>query len=109
MFSRKKIAAVSGLLGGLAVTCTGVAQVHAAGGPGSCTRDIQGNVTCVQRIEGELPEDGVMTRQDNCLPTQPLTIPAALGNGQMRIGPEITCSSASPGTDRDFDLPHVLG
>ncbi|MFJ9814589.1 hypothetical protein ACIRU3_04825 [Streptomyces sp. NPDC101151] len=113
MFSRKKIAAVSGLLGGLAVTCTGITQAYAGGGPGICTRDLQGNVTCIQRIEGELSDDGgFFPHQENCLPTQPFTLPAPLGNGKTRIGPEVTCSDTKPAGDKadsKVELPGLLG
>jgi hypothetical protein len=110
MLSRKKIAVVSGLVGGLAVTCAGVAQAYAVGGPGICTRDLQGNVSCIQRIQGELPEDGVIPHQENCMPTQPLTLPAALGNGTMRIGPEVTCRAPAPDRgDTKSELGDLLG
>ena len=109
MLSRKKMAAVSGLLGGLAVACVGVAPAYATGGPGTCTRDIQGNITCVQRIEGEMPEEG-FRRQDNCLPMQPVTLPAALGNGKMRIGPEVTCGAVPADKGEGVAaLPGLLG
>jgi hypothetical protein len=95
MFSRKKIAAVSGLLGGLALTCTGVAQVHAAVGPGTCSVDAQGNITCVQRISGEKAEDGgfVLRQAQGCVPMKPFSLPGIplLNNGSTRIGPEVTC------------------
>ncbi|MQY32404.1 hypothetical protein SRB17_03520 [Streptomyces sp. RB17] len=112
MFSSKKIAAVAGFVGGLAVTCAGVAQAHVGWGPGPCTRDIQGNVTCIQRIQGEIPEDGNLPHQDNCLPTQPFTLPAALGNGTMRIGPEVTCAPTTSGApdkaDGKMEFPGLL-
>ncbi|MFE9607814.1 hypothetical protein [Streptomyces sp. NPDC006012] len=97
MFSGKKIAAVSGLLGGLAVACTGIAQAHVGAGSGTCTRDLQGNVTCSQRIEGRIPAGGAVPHQETCQPVQRLTLPAALGNGTTRFGPEVTCSPAASG------------
>jgi len=103
MFTTKKIAAVSGLIGGLAVACAGVAQAHTVRGPGTCTRDILGNVTCVQRIEGEIPENGQIPHYDNCLPTQPFTVPAALGGGSMQIGPQVTCSNTTSGAPDKAD------
>ncbi|MER6028347.1 hypothetical protein [Streptomyces sp. NPDC001851] len=109
MLSRKKIAAVSGLVGGLAVTCAGLAQPYAMAGPGVCTRDIQGNISCIQRIQGELPENGAIPHQENCMPTQPLLLPAALGNGTMRIGPEVTCRSVTPDRADKPDAADLLG
>ncbi|WP_037814451.1 hypothetical protein [Streptomyces sp. NRRL S-1022] len=103
MFDTKKIVAVSGLLGSLALTCVGAAQAYAASGPGTCTRDLLGTLTCTQRITGEIPEDGVIPHQENCQKVEPLTLPAALGNGQMRLGPEVTCDPATRGVPEKAD------
>ncbi|MFB7494543.1 hypothetical protein ACFC09_07510 [Streptomyces sp. NPDC056161] len=92
MFSAKKIAVVSGLLGGIAVACAGIAQAQAGAGPGTCTRDLQGNVSCSQRIEGRIPEGGAVPHQETCQPVHRLTLPAAMGSGTTRFGPEVTCS-----------------
>ena len=96
MFSRKKIAAVSGLVGGIALTCIGLTPAHAAG-PGTCTRDLLGGLTCTQRIKGVVPESGVLPHQETCKPVEPLRLPAVLGNGTDRLGPEVTCSPATVG------------
>ncbi|KOV64992.1 hypothetical protein [Streptomyces sp. MMG1121] len=104
MFSRKKIAAVSGLVGGLAVTCIGVAPAHAAASPGTCTRDILGNLSCTQRIKGEVPEGGTLPHQETCHPVEPTRLPAFLGQGVERLGPEVTCSPTTvgvPAPDKD--------
>jgi hypothetical protein len=95
MFNGKKFMAVAGLLGGLAMTCAGAAQAHAAG-PGVCSLDPQGNIICTQQITGQTPEgDGFSLRRTvNCQPTKPLSLPTPglLSNGQTRIGPHITCA-----------------
>ncbi|WP_369247480.1 hypothetical protein [Streptomyces sp. R41] len=126
MFSRKKIAAVSGLLCGLAVTCAGATQAYAAGGPGTCTFDSEGNVTCVQRIVGDMSEgDGFVVRQaQGCVPTKPFSLPVipVLNNGSTKIGPEVTCSpkagsapdnsdksDKSDKSDNGLGLPGLLG
>ncbi|MBT2398249.1 hypothetical protein [Streptomyces sp. ISL-100] len=96
MFSRKKIAAVSVLAGGLAVACTSITHAYAGQGSQACTRDILGNVTCQQRIQGQV-SDGDTPHKETCTPVKPLTVPAALGGGTMRVGPEITCSAATTG------------
>ncbi|MGW4867088.1 hypothetical protein [Streptomyces chartreusis] len=97
MFNGKKFVALSGLLGGLAMTCLGATQAHAAG-PGACTMDPGGNIICTQQVTGQTPEgDGFTLRRTvNCQPTQPLTLPTpgVLSNGQTRIGPHITCADA---------------
>ncbi|MDX2592859.1 MULTISPECIES: hypothetical protein [Streptomyces] len=103
MFSTKKIAAISGLVGGLVVASTGLAHAYAAANPGTCTRDLLGSVTCTQRITGEIPENGVIPHQENCMPVQPLTLPAALGNGTTRIGPKVSCTSTATGVPAGAD------
>ncbi|MFF8472575.1 hypothetical protein [Streptomyces sp. NPDC015414] len=97
MFSRMKIAAVSGFVGGLAVACAGVTPAFAAAGPTPCVPDLQGNISCSQRITGEVPEDGVMPHQETCAPVQPVRLPAALGTGVTRLGPEVTCAPTTMG------------
>ena len=74
MFSRKKIAAVAGLLGSLVVTCMGAGQAHATGGPGSCTRDILGNITCIQLYEGVMPGGDLyaLRQAQTCVPIEPV-------------------------------------
>ncbi|MEU9184804.1 hypothetical protein AB0D14_09595 [Streptomyces sp. NPDC048484] len=120
MFSRKKIAAVSGILGGLVVTCTGGAQAYAADPPASCGLDKQGTITCVQRVVGKTPEgEGFIVRQSqSCVPTQPLQLPVIplLNSGRTRIGPEVTCApnsapepDTSDDTDNRLELPGLLG
>ncbi|KUM72294.1 hypothetical protein [Streptomyces curacoi] len=100
MFNGKKIAAVAGLLGGLAMTCLGVGQAYAAASPLACTTDAQGNTVCTQRLTGETTEgEGFVVRRSmSCQPTQPLTLPAPglMNHGSIKIGPEITCASTSP-------------
>ena len=73
MLSRKKIAAVSGLLCGLAVTCAGATQAYAAAGPGACTVSASGDVTCVQRFAGKTSdgEDFIVRRANTCTPQTP--------------------------------------
>ncbi|AJT65769.1 hypothetical protein T261_4112 [Streptomyces lydicus] len=51
MFSRKKIAVVSGLLGGLAVTFAGAAEAYAGGPSDDCTRDAQRNRICIHKSQ----------------------------------------------------------
>ncbi|MEW2254540.1 hypothetical protein [Streptomyces sp. NPDC047869] len=98
-----KIAAVSGLVGGLAVACAGVAPAFAAGGPAPCAPDLQGNISCSQRITGVVPEGGVIPHQETCSPVQPVSLPAAVGAGVTRLGPEITCAPTTTGEPDEAD------
>ncbi|MFF9404104.1 hypothetical protein ACF1B0_01040 [Streptomyces anandii] len=97
MYSRKKIAALSGLIGGVAVACVGLTPAHADGGPGACTRDLLGNLSCTQRIKGEVPEGGTLPHQETCTQSQPLRVPAAMGNGSVLYGPTVTCDPRTVG------------
>jgi hypothetical protein len=112
MFSRKRIAALSGLIGGLALTSMGITHAHAAGGPTNCTRSPQGDVTCVQHIEGGSAEHGAIPHQETCMPVQAVTVPAATGNGTTQLGPQVTCSPTTSGAPRPIDgkreLPTLL-
>jgi hypothetical protein len=116
MFSRKKIAAVSGLLCGLAVTCAGATQAFAATGPGACAVTAEGDVTCVQRVAGKTADgdDFVVRRANTCTPQKPMELPVIplLNSGSTKIGPEVTCSpdgkSAPDDTDNAIDLPGGL-
>ncbi|MFC9061252.1 hypothetical protein ACWEDZ_02670 [Streptomyces sp. NPDC005047] len=105
MFSGKKMTAVSVLAGGLAMACAGLAQAqtHAGKGPGACTRDLLGGFTCSQRIQGQLSEDGEIPHQETCTPVQPLTLPAALGQGQLQLGPKVTCSPTTTGATDEVE------
>ncbi|MFF4254093.1 hypothetical protein ACFY1L_23095 [Streptomyces sp. NPDC001663] len=121
MFSRKKIAAVSGILCGLAVACTGAAQAHAAAGPGTCTVNNQGDIVCIQRIVADMPGDGIDRQTTSCVPVEPLTLPVVgvLNSGTTKIGPEVTCApdnpvfKKAPGSadraDNGLELPGLLG
>ncbi|MEU2621238.1 hypothetical protein ABZ642_24365 [Streptomyces sp. NPDC007157] len=112
MVNRKKIAALSVLVGGLVATGAGITQAYAAADPGGCTRDLLGNLACTQRFKGEVPEGELPPHQDTCQTVQPLTVPAALGNGRARLGPEVTCSPetwGSTGTREDRHAGHWRG
>ncbi|ARF55380.1 hypothetical protein [Streptomyces gilvosporeus] len=109
MFSRKKLAAVSALLGGLAVTCTGATQAYAGGSAGTCSRDIQGNMSCMQRgDEGRY----VVHQTQNCQGTKPLEWPAPglLNKGSTQVGPAVSCSNSAPSAPPQvFEAPQILG
>ncbi|MFI6683137.1 hypothetical protein [Streptomyces sp. NPDC050485] len=112
MFSRKKIAAVSGLLGGLVVTCVGATQAYAAAGTGSCVSDHQGGMSCVQRIVGNTADgDATLRQSQGCVPTEPLRLPVVglLNRGNMDIGPRVTCSPTNPGPERGEEGVSPLG
>ncbi|MFJ9420224.1 hypothetical protein ACIRPT_39650 [Streptomyces sp. NPDC101227] len=100
MFSGKKIAVASGLLGGLAMTCAGATLAYAGGSAGTCAPDLQGNITCMQQNNGYVSEDGryTLNQAQDCLSTRPLSLPAEglLNKGTMQIGPAVNCSNTAP-------------
>ncbi|MEV6111363.1 hypothetical protein AB0L59_02330 [Streptomyces sp. NPDC052109] len=98
MFGRKRIAVVSGLVGGIAAACVGVTPAHAAVGPGKCTRDILGDVSCVQRIRGQVPAGGAIPHQEMCQSVQPTTVPSFLSAGTQQLESEVSCSPTGVGT-----------
>jgi hypothetical protein len=97
MISEKKIAAVTGIVGGIVAACAGLTPAYAAAGPGACTRNLMGDLTCTQRIKGQVPEGGALPHQETCKPVQPVLLPAFLGQGQERLGPTVTCSPETVG------------
>lgn len=104
MNSRKKISAVAGLLGGLALTCVGI--VHAYGDTkDKCTRDAQGNVSCVRIQKSETvykSEDGTthIRQSQNCSTTsrsyvyQPQPQSGSWQPQVTRTGPKVGCSNS---------------
>ncbi|QEU85816.1 hypothetical protein [Streptomyces viridosporus] len=54
MFKSKKIAAVTGVLGGFALIGVGAVQAVGAENPGNCVKDSRGTVRCEQVTEYEV-------------------------------------------------------
>ncbi|MFB7634156.1 hypothetical protein ACFC0M_24865 [Streptomyces sp. NPDC056149] len=99
MFSGKKIAAASALLGGLASASVIATPANAVAANGLCSRDVQGNVTCLQRSTGTNQDGGyTLNQSQTCQPTSPVTLPThgILNPGSAQIGPAITCSNTAP-------------
>ncbi|MFF0107033.1 hypothetical protein [Streptomyces hirsutus] len=57
MVKSNKIAAVAGVLGGLALIGAGAVQAFGAEGPGNCVKDKEGTVRCVQVNEQKITTD----------------------------------------------------
>jgi len=112
MFTQQKIAAVSGLLGGLAAICTGTTAYAAA--PAHCTTDSHGAVTCVQSSDVTYTsKDGTqhVHQKQDCTTVsrnrleQPVS---ALGQlGTTHVGPVVNCSNHAP-APKNFTLPAIL-
>ncbi|MFJ9420211.1 hypothetical protein ACIRPT_39585 [Streptomyces sp. NPDC101227] len=115
MFSRKKIAAVSGLLGGLAMTCAGVTQAYAGGSVSDCARSALGNRVCIhkgQHVYKSKNGSYVIKQSKDCttISRQRLLWPEdALLNGarqSTKIGPAVSCSNRVH-LPKHFKLPHI--
>ncbi|MEV0369258.1 hypothetical protein AB0I10_05465 [Streptomyces sp. NPDC050636] len=113
MFSRKKIAVVSGLVGGLVLTCTGATQVYAAGSSGDCTRSALGNTTCID--EGQTSytsKDGrhVVKQRQHCSSTARHRVvwpeSGLLNRGNTETGPVVDCSNRVP-LPKGFKPPQI--
>jgi hypothetical protein len=102
MTSRNKIAVISWVIGGLAMTCVGAAQAH-GGTTDECTTDAQGNVVCVKKTENEWTSpDGKLhvhqTQDCTTVSKNRLDQPAvAVGQqGVTHIGASVDCSTTAP-------------
>ena len=112
MLSRKKITAVSWLLGGIAVTCVSATHSYAAGPQGHCTRDSQG-ITCKYHHESSYTsEDGTyhLNQTQNCTTEDRERVETPQSGtgkpGTTRIGPSVGCSNNAP-APANFKAPHI--
>ncbi len=118
MLSRKKIAAVSGLLGGLAVACVGVAQAYDRHTTDECTTDSQGNVSCVYIQKSQTTytsKDGThhVQQSQNCSTTSKSRVvqpeKRSGQQGTIRVGPRINCGNSTSATSlKGFVVPHIV-
>lgn len=113
MFSRKKITAVSWLVGGLAVTGLGIGHAYATGPSGDCTRDAEGNVTCSYHSETTYTSgDGTyhVDQKQGCTSVTPAQVNPpesdAGQNGTTQTTPVVNCSNTAP-APTDFRAPDV--
>lgn len=112
MFSRQKIATVSGLLGSLAVIYVGAAPAHAAERPGDCKTSAVGETTCIRKSEiVHTDKHGryVVKQTQECSTTFRPRLPApkdsVLNTGSKKVGPVLDCSNKAP-LPKGFKRPH---
>lgn len=114
MFSRKKIAAVSGLVGSIAVIYVGGAQAYADDSSGDCKTTAAGETTCVHTSEvvHKNKRGTFVVKQDQKCSTvyRPnLVLPddEMLNHpGTTDVGPKVECSNTVP-VPKAFKRPHV--
>ncbi|ARF55388.1 hypothetical protein [Streptomyces gilvosporeus] len=112
MFSRKKIAAVSALLGGLAMTGAGATQAFAGGPEGDCKHSALGADTCIQNRQTIHTKHGdfvVQQKKDCSTASKRREVWPELGlldNGATRVGPAMDCTNRAP-LPKGFRAPHI--
>ncbi|WP_369247477.1 hypothetical protein [Streptomyces sp. R41] len=112
MFSRQKIATVSGLLGSLAVIYVGAAQAYADEPPGDCKSSALGETTCIRKSETvHIDEDGriVVKQMQDCETTDRPRLVGPdndlLNTGSTKVGPVVNCSNKAQ-LPKGFKRPH---
>ncbi|MFI6683135.1 hypothetical protein [Streptomyces sp. NPDC050485] len=112
MFSRQKIATVSGLLGSLAVICVGAAQAHADQPKGECKTSAQGETTCIHKSETvRTDKDGryVISQTQECSaagkPNVVMPGDSKVNQATMNVGPTVDCSNNTK-LPKGFKVPH---
>ncbi|MFE0135654.1 hypothetical protein ACFWY6_29370 [Streptomyces sp. NPDC059037] len=113
MFSRQKIAAVSGLLGSLAVIYVGAEQAYAHERPRDCKTNVaKGETICIRKSETiHTDKHGryVIRQTQECetvsQPPYPLPNDSALSKGSKHVGPVLECSNKTH-LPKGFKRPH---
>ncbi|MGP4043301.1 hypothetical protein [Streptomyces sp. 2A115] len=112
MFSRQKIATVSGLLGSLAVICVGGAPAYADEPPRDCKTSAAGETTCIRKSEivhNDKHGRYVVKQTQECSTTYrphvALPEDKVLNQGSKKIGPVVDCSNTVP-LPKGFKRPH---
>ena len=113
MFSRQKIATVSGILGSLAVICVGAVHAQASENPRGCKTNAAGETVCVHKTESVHKDKRgtfVVKQTQSCSTTaRPrLVLPedGMLNNGSTRVGPVVDCTNKAP-APKGFKRPHI--
>ena len=111
--TKKKIATVTWILGGLSVTGVGIGHAYATAPAGNCTHDAKGNVTCVSTTEKSYttPDGTYHVQQSQECSTesrQVLRTPeSAVGQpGTTQIGAVVGCSNSAPAPE-GFQAPVI--
>jgi hypothetical protein len=113
MLTKKKIIAVSWILGGLSMAGVGISHAYAAAPSGNCTSDAQGGVTCVSKTDNTFKtEDGTfhVQQQQDCTHEgrDVLRTPqAGVGQpGTTQVGAVVGCSNNAPAPE-GFTAPDI--
>ncbi|MEV8020466.1 hypothetical protein AB0O76_29875 [Streptomyces sp. NPDC086554] len=114
MFSRQKLAAVSGLLGSLAVIYVGAEQAYAHERPGDCKTNVaKGETICIRKSETvHADKHGRyfirQTQECETVSQPPLPNDHAVSKGSKHVGPILECSNkAHLPKGFKFKRPHL--
>jgi len=112
MFSRQKIATVSGLLGSLAVIYVGAAPAYAEQPPRDCTTSARGETTCMRKseiIHSDKHGRYVIKQTQECTSTSmPRLVAPEYGSpktASKKVGPVMDCSNKAE-LPKGFKRPH---
>ncbi|KOV64994.1 hypothetical protein [Streptomyces sp. MMG1121] len=112
MFTARKIATVTGLVGSLAVFCVGAGHAYAEGPKGSCKSTEQGGTVCVHKTETRIDKNGahvIKQAQDCSTSDRPRVVfpeDTLVGGGSASVGPVVDCSNTAK-LPKGFRKPHI--
>ena len=113
MFSRQKIATVTGIIGSIAVICAGAAHAQADEIPRGCKTNAAGEIICVhktQTVHKDKRGTFVVNQTQSCSTTSRprLVLPedGMLNSGSTQVGPVMDCSNNAP-LPKGFKRPQV--
>ena len=110
MFTAQKIAAVSGLITGLAAICLGAPYAYAD--DGNCATTAQGDTICIRKSETQIDKDDahiVEQKQACSTADRPNVVDwqdKMLDGGSTSVGPVVECSNTAP-LPKQFKKPHI--
>ncbi|MFE9607812.1 hypothetical protein [Streptomyces sp. NPDC006012] len=112
MFTSRKIATVSGLIGSLAAFCVGAGHAYAHGPSDDCKSTEQGGTVCIHKSETRIDKDGthvVKQEQDCSMADRPRVVfpeEQVMGGGSASVGQKVDCSNTAK-LPKGFKKPHV--
>lgn len=112
MFTPRKIATVSGIVGSLAAFCVGAGHAYAVGPSGDCKPTEQGGTVCVHKSETRYDKGGahVLKQAQDCStedrPRVVFTQEQVMGGGSQSVGPVVDCSNTAK-LPAGFKKPHI--
>ncbi|MFD3585053.1 hypothetical protein [Streptomyces sp. NPDC058683] len=112
MFTRQKIATVTGLVGSLAAICVGAGHAYADGHSSDCKTDAQGDTVCVRKSEVHTDKDGthIIRQTQDCSTTDRPSVvypeDGLMASGSTEAGPVVDCSNTAE-LPKGFKKPHI--